>query len=86
MQYEILRSPGGYGGLPGGEICGNGRQTLMHEKEPGQHEELFREGSSYSKAGLPAASGGTSGRSQSLAVLTQHDNISLQHGGCCDSC
>lgn len=37
MQYEILRSPGVYGGLPGGEICGNGRQTLMHEKEPGQH-------------------------------------------------
>lgn len=39
-------------------------------------EELFREGSSFGKAGPPAASGGTSGGSQSLAMLTQRDNIS----------
>jgi hypothetical protein len=43
-------------------------------------EELFGEG------GPSETSGGTSGGSQSLAVLTQQDNISLWHGGYCDSC
>lgn len=51
-----------------------GRQAGRHskpEKEPGQHGRAVQGG----QFRLPAP-GGTSGGSQSLAVLTQHDNIS----------
>lgn len=59
------------------EVCGTGRQagrqagTLILRRNLASMEELFREGSlGYQHLG------GTSGGSQSLAVLTQHDNIS----------